>query len=342
MVRIFVILIIVMKRLHRTRGAGDETLFLIVIVVLLLLSWMNTLTEKKNGGHTATSTSPFSLESTITSNSSQSQNRPQTPAQVDTNKSEYYGQVSIESGNSSSEFQPSSEYIALVGSYSLKSPISLSGWYLTNGKGTRVYQVGSSVQHFKSDVVYIPQVVQVYRPGSTQSTSPILLPENGRVYVITGRNLYNSQVVPSFRTNSCIGYLTHENKDSLKLIPNIYSSCPAPTKEYVQGTLESSCRQFVDYMSSCHTPNFIDSVKKGTTPEVGYVDTVGGLTQSCQDFLKSHFSYNACLTNHSSDPKFQGNEWYVYLNRPFELWATDHETITLFDSNGKIVSEYSY
>jgi hypothetical protein len=320
-------------------SSNNDTLFIIIIVVLLLLSWVNLLVTKKG-----TSANPFSVTIPLPENSYSSQNSGSGAGSqiVSGQKSQWYELVNISSGNASSEYQPGQESIILRGSGQLKSPVNISGWRLENGKGSRTYQVGNTITHFDSDIAIIPNAVNVFLPKGANPILPIMLPPNGQVTIVSGSANYNGTSMPSFRENECTGYLTRDTANPFYLNPSVSTSCPAPSKESGVTSLEQSCRQFVEALGYCRTPDFDTSVIIDGLAQKGYVDGVGGLSSSCQDYLRAHYNYNSCVSNHLQDKNFFTDNWRVYLNRPWELWAVDHETITLFDSEGKIVSQYSY
>lgn len=328
----------------RNRGSIDnDALFIIVIVGLLILSWVNIGLTKKSGGQV----NPFSISIPVPTSGGivsggVAGSSGDGTSVINGPDSPYAGEISIGIGNASSEYQPSSEYIVLYGSGSIKNPINITGWYLTNGKGARAYQVGNSVTRFASDKVIIPEAKNIYNPNGGGSNVPVLLGPYGEVILTTGSVNYKSKQLPSFRENKCSGYLVRDQKDKLILNPGVNTSCPAPTKEIGVSNLDMACRQFVENMNSCRTPNFVDSVIERGSVQSGYVDGVAGLSDQCKTYLEQHYSYNSCVTNHSGDSNFYTNTWRVFFNRPFELWASDREIITLYDREGRMVSQYRY
>jgi len=328
------------------RGSIDnDALFIIVIVGLLILSWVNIGLTKKSGG----SVNPFSIAipvptsgGVISSGGSGVSSSRDGTSIIQGPDSPYTDLVSIGVGNGSSEYQPSREYIVLYGSGSIENPINVTGWYLTNGKGARTYQVGSATTRFASDKVIIPEGKTLFNPNGGGASGPVLLAPYGEVILTTGSVNYKSKQLPAFRENKCSGYLVRDQKDKLTLNPGVNTFCPAPTKEIGVSNLDRACRQFIENMNSCRTPNYIDSVIDRGTVQSGYVDGVAGLSDQCKTFLQSHYSYNSCVANHSQDSNFYTNTWRVFFNRPFELWATDYEIITLYDREGRIVDQYQY
>ncbi len=62
----------------------------------------------------------------------------------------------------------------------------------------------------------------------------------------------------------------------------------------------------------------------------------------CQNYINGELTYSNCVDIHKNDSNFYGNEWYVYLGRPAEIWKQEREIIILGDQFGKVVASYSY
>lgn len=323
------------------KKGGNDTLFLVVIVVFLVLTWLSI--GVKHGQFV----SPFALGIGGSSNFVSSPNTTSSGVnsvgtQSDANASPYAGEITIQPGNASSAYEPYQEYIVLATSYNVTKPIDITGWSLSNARGTRVYQVGSTVERFASNKVTIPKAVAIFDPNGSAPEVPVTLGPNQSAILITGSVSKNGVPVQSFRENECIGYIARDPQSGITIIPDPINSCPVPYNESGENTLDRACTNFISSMSYCHTPNFNTSVYVTGGPVAGYVDTVGGLSNSCVAYLQSHFSYQGCVNNHVGDANFLGNVWHVYLNSKTELWADQKETITLYDQNGKVVSWYSY
>jgi hypothetical protein len=63
---------------------------------------------------------------------------------------------------------------------------------------------------------------------------------------------------------------------------------------------------------------------------------------SCTRYLDTRRAYDDCVDDHRNDNYFLSDTWLIYLNRSRELWGNNHETITLLDSQGRVVDQYSY
>ena len=325
----------------REKGAtSSDTPFLIATVLLLILSWLSMGTMKKGGAYV----SPFGFSISTSTQSYSPTTRYSgdiSSPKTDTLRSKWAGLISIDVGNAPSEYQAYQEYIILRSSGANTKPINISGWKLVNAKGAKSFQVGGNVTRFAADVAIIPQAVPLYLPGKTSITAPVMLGQNGQAIIITGSNNVNGTSLPSIRENSCMPYLTNDKKNPFYLYPDIYAECPSPRKEIGYANLEKSCYDLISNLSSCRTPNE-DRVEVDGTLESGYINGVGGLSDSCRQYIENHFSYPACVANHSGDENFFGDTWHVFLNKKWEMWAAERETITLLDTEGKVVASYSY
>lgn len=252
-------------------------------------------------------------------------------------QSSHFGQFSINTGNARYEFQPNREYITL--NYRGTAPVNLTGWYLMNGKSDRVYDTGGgNLARLPSDAILIPRVVKLFRAGGNNTVTSDLIVSNNAQIVITTGAAPNSATFPisNFQTNLCSGYL--DDLENVDFSPNLWSACPAPRDWPAASNIDNACYQFLSYLRSCHAPKFERKVDS-----VDYVDNqVNKLSSSCQNFVQNSFTYNGCVANFSSRPDFYQNEWRIFLGRPWELWANERETITLYDKNNKIVAQEKY
>ena len=239
--------------------------------------------------------------------------------------------MSIDSGNCQYEIQPNQEYIALEANYNNPAPIVVTGWLVANGKSSLASRSGPTA-------VTIPGGTRLFIGNSANpATTPITLVPGARLVLTTGR-MPNSDPYPinaNFLTNKCTGYL--DALPQYRFTPTLRRSCPSPAKEPGVSNLDNECYQFSSRLSYCHTPKI-----ERDTDGYEFIDGVSGLSGYCRAFLEEHFNYNACVKWHEQDQDFYGDEWRVYLNRSWELWAPNRERITLYDQLGKIVAEESY
>lgn len=257
-------------------------------------------------------------------------------------ESPWAGKVTISKGNASSEYQPYKEYITLQ-TRSLKKDetVNITGWSLVNGAGTRLYQLNDTLVKGTSGRAYIPQASKVFLTSGQNFLSPVILGAGYKATVITGDVPNKSPfAVTSFQVNKCSGYI--EKMDDYRFYPTVSSSCPDPSNEEGVEYLENSCYKFVNSLQRCHTPEFPERTMINGNWETGYVDGVGGLSNQCKAFIKTHYSYNSCVALHGADEDFYKKEWRIFLNQPWEMYAKERETITLLDSQGLLVDSLEY
>lgn len=245
--------------------------------------------------------------------------------------------VSISAGNASSVYQPYSEYITI--NNRSRDSVNITGWQLKNGKGERAYDVGGTLRQFSSDVATIGQAAPFVSPYGYNVFQDVIL-KSGETAVVTS-GLVGSQSpyrIVSFKENMCSGYL--EDLSEYAFIPPLSRTCVRPSDEPGVSGLDTACRKFIGRMASCHKPEFDTRDRDG---EICSSCADGELLSSaCIAFIKNHFNYTSCIANHSSDQKFSGKIWRIFLGRGWEMWAKDYETINLFDQSGKLVESISY
>ncbi|MBX4198884.1 lamin tail domain-containing protein [Candidatus Parcubacteria bacterium] len=240
--------------------------------------------------------------------------------------------LSLGTGNAAYTYQPSEEYITIQNGGG--SSVDLTGYKLENGKSSRAYAVGNNEVYYPSDSALIPQGAYIVAASGQSPLSDIVLKPGETAVVMSGSpgNISPYQLV-SFKENKCTGYFA----ESYRFPSGLARSCPAPSKESgVQG-LDIACQDYLAGMRSCHKPVFKDDAKLGPT-----VDDSAGLSGACIAFIKARMNYPACLDYHAGDNNFQGSTWYVYLSKPWEMWATSHEIISLYDREGRLVAKTSY
>jgi hypothetical protein len=253
--------------------------------------------------------------------------------------------VSINTGNASYSIQPIDEYVELRNN--TNKPVNISGWKLTNAKGERTYTAGNVVQRFNSDEVVIPRAAKVMSPYGMGYPADVILSPNESAIITTGSiGITSPMKIVSFKENLCTGYI--EDLPEYAFTPSLSRNCVQPRYEPGVRNLDTQCQDYINSMQSCRTPLFNTVDTQGRTADRqgntcnGCVDGNNTLTASCITFIKSHFSYQGCLANHQNDPNFEGRTWRIFLNKQWELWAKNYETISLFDSSGKLVNFVSY
>jgi len=248
---------------------------------------------------------------------------------ADQNLSPWHGQVRISAGNARYENRPGKEYVEILANYNLSTPVTISGWFLANGKIRRV----------DNSTALISSATESLTPNGSGNMVPVVLEPGSRAAIITG-DLPNRTDWPfqsSFRINKCVGYLMEEF-ETLNITPSLPYECPRPGDEPGVDSLPDKCYNFVRRLSSCHEPEFKED-RDGVRRVDGRVDD---LTRECRLYVQDHFSYNGCLKWHKQDPDFYGNDWRIFLGRRWEMWAENREVITLYDREGKFVDQIEY
>ena len=205
----------------------------------------------------------------------------------------------------------SSEYITISISPRAQNAIIFDGWTL------RSNVTGNSVSIAKAS--YLP------RMGAINEEQTIKAYPGDTIIVTTGK----SPIGTSFRINKCTGYLSQFQSFS----PRLPKQCPRPEdeipKEYNSGpnAFNDGCLDFIENIGICR-------INTNPLPL--------NMQSQCQDFVTRKLNYNACISDHSNEPDFYGDEWRVYLKRDAELWKSRREIIELVDPSGNVVQSVSY
>ncbi len=315
---------------------------IITLVVLGIIIFLFVLPSRKLGPPQSLSSLSGTTNSgtvTVHNSSSQSSSGSPTPTSL-------YKELGLSTGNASYAYQPHEEYITLYNSG--QNPIDISGWTLQNGRGSRAYDVGGgNLQYFPSITALIPKGVGFVSPLGQNYFQDIVLKPGENAIIVTGSVGSTGSPFPivSFKENECSGYL--QNLPDYSFSPYLNMTCVSPSQEPGLEALDSACQHFVSTLSSCQTPKF-NTTRDGYAADyrgntcVGCVNGTPGLSNACVAFIKTHFSYQGCLAYHSGDPNFYSNTWRIYLNKPWEMWATDHESISLFDLRGNLAAFTHY
>ncbi|MDE1874685.1 MAG: hypothetical protein KGI79_01825 [Patescibacteria group bacterium] len=241
-------------------------------------------------------------------------------------RSPYAGMVTLGTGNAPSSYQPSDEYVTL--SNGGQSSIDITGWKLGNSKGTRPVQTsGNNYVYPSAETATIGQGTGFLDPSDIFRTGDIVLKPGDTAIVTTGGPFvsYPYKISTSFRENECDGYLRNYPFD-----PQLNQNCPAPTADPSIHTVTQECFDYIQSLNSCEDPYKYDKSNFDLQ------------TTQCQDFMAARFSYSSCVAIHGDDPDFSENRWRIFLGRSMEMWASQNETITLYDSRGLIVDRISY
>lgn len=226
----------------------------------------------------------------------------------ETRDSPYAGMVGLERGGATAS-DPDDEYIVIRTAQNTERSITISGWTLEEDANTLSVKIGQAVE--------FPLL------GQLNSQTPITLPPDSRVYVVTGKSPNGF----SFRVNQCTGYFEQFQDFS----PQLPIECPYPEDEIFRRpeviSGNAACVDFIDRLPRCQL------IVNDLPREIG---------NTCQNFILNELSYNGCVNAHKGEPGFYKNEWRMFLNRDQEIWVNKYERIRLLDENGKTVDSIGY
>lgn len=176
--------------------------------------------------------------------------------------------------------------------------------------GEKVNFTGWKVKTSQGEFV-IPQGVEKYNSYIPQND--IYISPSQTVYLVGAK----SPLGANYRTNKCFGYL------------NQGFSCPSATKIESISNLTPYCQNYLSNCSySCQNPNYSQNLKIATDYE-------------CVNYINRHFSYAGCFNDYSNSADFLGNTWYIYVGSK-NLADPLHDTISLYNPSGILISQYSY
>lgn len=322
------------KKVSLKAGNADVLFFVGFFLVLFLLWWASGMAQKPNGEKSKPLISVPKAGSAEVSEKKSESDSFATDGGIKYNEegeplSPWMGQVKISSlGSAKQAYDPDLEYIILKATGN-KEPINITGWSLLNGRNRNVVASGIARLKGVANQVYLPEARMVYLTRGFDILSPIRLVSGDEVIITTGRTPYVGSYSGSFKTNKCLGYLEDDDEE---FYPRLKNRCPDPEIEPGIEFVDNNCREFIEDMSVCHVPEFRRDV----------VDDDDSLSTQCRTYLRDHYNYNGCVANHINDKDFYTNQWRVFLNRPWEMWAKGDEVITLLDDKGLVVDRRSY
>jgi len=241
-------------------------------------------------------------------------------------RSAYAGRISLGSGNASFTAQPFEEYVTIRNGGA--GAVNITGWTLTNGKGTRPIQtIQNDYLYPVADSATIGQGTEFLDPSGAFRVGPIVLKPGDDAIVTTGRPFtqFPFSITTSFRENICVGYL-----QNYPFTPSLNLSCPLPSNDPYIATVTDQCYDYMQSLSRCEDPYKYD--------KAGY----DAQTAQCRAFMDARLSYPSCVARNSATAGFSSNRWRIFLGKSRELWADRRELITLYDSQGLIVDQISY
>ena len=243
--------------------------------------------------------------------------------------------VRIERGNAGyGELYPHLEYIALHSD--ARESISITGWVLKNAGDKKMYSAGDRFVAGIATYVAIPYGTNLLYGDRPSTMLPIVLNPHDRAIIVSGQPVISSPISidASFRVNKCSGYI--EDLRDYDFTPYLYSQCPRAETVVGPSAVDSECYNFVKRLGQCQNL-VIERNRDGDQTINGRI-----LPGLCKKSIETKLNYGACVAEFQNDADFYGNEWRIFLHRSSLLWASERETITLFDDRGKIVDELSY
>ena len=256
-------------------------------------------------------------------------------------KSPWFGQVDIGRGNSKSAFQPREEYITLTAGRRNDTSIQITGWRLFNADGERLFDSSGRVVAGNTNSATIGRGVEVLLPENSNSHLVYLKP--GDKAVVTSGSLYSRgemDIGSGFRLNKCTGYL--QRTGDYSFTPSLPLQCPNPKEVEGFKALPETCYNYVRRLARCHTPNTEPFRDRNHELVRNHLDGNTEVSRFCREFVVTNFSYGACVATHYNDDDFLKPEWRLFLNRSWEMWKNDRDTIYLFDSENRLVDHLSY
>ncbi len=193
--------------------------------------------------------------------------------------------------------------ISLNASYSLNSPVDITGWSLSSNKGSMV----------------VPQAIGDFSAYGFGNNADIVFATSSRL------DIYDtySPINKNLRMNQCSGYLN-----------DIYSFKPALQCGYTSlydrsgiSAFPGDCQSFILSLNSCEIPTQVELNSFANEPD-------------CRSFL-NRFSYAGCYNLKRASSDFFLNQWVVWTPGawPFDQ---NHDRVLLLDKNGLLVDEYIY
>lgn len=248
-------------------------------------------------------------------------------------QSSYSRDFYISSGTARSTHLPNNEYVTIR--YNGETPVDITGWYLTNARGSKVYLVGSNLVTGNTGVAVIPAVSRLFLNSSYQPKSNLVLERGDEVVLVTGMPPQNLGSVSGFQVNRCSAYL---EDDRYTFSPRLWGSCPAPRDWPTVAGVDDKCYRFIETIQACHVPEFRRNADGDETVDGQLVE----LSSVCRRFIQEQFNYDTCVATFGSQPDFYRPEWRVFLGLRWELWSADREKITFYNRENRVVAELEY
>jgi hypothetical protein len=216
----------------------------------------------------------------------------------------YTGKVSIDYVGNPGKFD---QYIQLGTNLNEGESVLITGW-----------KIRSVITGQEATIGGAARVATV----GIRDESPVLLTSGSYATIILGR----SPIGTSFQTNQCMGFLD----DRYNFEPSISYSCyrvidDAPP---LSRDINNACLNYIETLPGCRVPHKRDFEELG-------------LTNACEEFLKTKVNYRTCVTNHMNDEDFLRKDWRLYTDFRGTFGISQRDSIQLLDNQGRVVDTYS-
>jgi hypothetical protein len=217
--------------------------------------------------------------------------------------SPYYGKVEID------EVQPEEDNFEqdyLVLRSDDREIINISGWTIKNKN---------------NESFTIPRAAEKFNGSAAGSQKIDIILNDGDEVIVSARA---NTVQGNFRVNKCSGYLGETNDFN----PELDIDCPE-TSESQYSYLKKTCREYIDDLNQCEIPDYSKNFDVAADSQ-------------CTAFLNDNFNYSQCFKKYGQDVDFLTDEWRLFMGKTKDFFDDYEDKITLTDSNGLLVDEYSY
>jgi hypothetical protein len=241
------------------------------------------------------------------------------------NRSQYAGKVFLSTGSASYAIQPYEEYVSIKND---GSPVNITGWRLTNAKGTRPIEYSQNSYVYPSaESAVIGQGTEFLDPSGKYVIGSVILGKDDTAIITTSGpfTYFPLPITTNFRENMCMGYL-----EKYPFYPQIENRCPYPYNDPQIRTVTDECYDYMRSLNICENPEKSDK------------NDFDMLTTQCKSFIKVRLNYPSCVANNRYSSDFALKQWRIFLGKSHELWASQRELITLYDNTGLIVDQISY
>lgn len=185
--------------------------------------------------------------------------------------------------------------------------INITGWKIKSNR--RSFEISKSID--------------IYRPDGPFDETDIIFLQNSSLIIYGNKSPFNKNL----RLNKCAGYLNN----LYDFNPDLPRNCPLISRESYKN-LSGECQSYVMSLGSCEIPSADD------------YNSFPGTDQgnACRTYLNT-ISYGNCFNKYRNDEDFLSNEWWLWVDKnTFDIFDYQHDTVGIFDKEGKLVDQYVY